>query len=582
MSSPQPTVTLGVYVGPDTLDAVLVRRTADRFEPIQRFTRPRVRESEFSTPEQMAAALPGLSSGDDDDYTLQVGGDWGSGGPAARPTPGAQGDGAASPSAASGRPFAPALKDILAECAAAGYPELTVTFCLTAPEVSYVEVLAAGADPEKGAKKPSDKKRIEERVRERAPAADPARTAVVPLGGDGPDRVLAVAVDAGDPVSLTLQLLTDEGSAPAMARLDAEATLIAAMMNRAHASEGERTVVVRVGNEDTLVLFFEGAALASVERLRSLSAYDLPETVVSRVLLQQDARKAGDPDTVYVASTGRTDLLLGRFAEFFPEAAVEPLDAAVAGLGIEVPRDEGAYRAGPLLAAVAAARELSDWEVTPDVHLLPTKLRRRKSRRLDWPTLAAAALVALVFAVGVVRYLSARSEIVALEDDLRENPPVLPDEDPEQLQARVDSLNQTFAMYTRSLDVLDSLLIGSDQWTQSMRLVTRTTEASGGTWLTNWAPDGGSLRLSGQSLSRTQIVSLSRRLEGIIEMIEYTDVGPTRVFSFDMLMPVPVDIPEIAQYLRNNALARASGDSTMIAMEADSTAFVVDPVGHTH
>ena len=572
MSTPSPTVALGVYVGPETLDAVLVRQSGDRFEPLQRFTRPRARQEELKTADQMATALPGLSGADDNDYTLQVGGDWGGGGAApAAPS----GDGAAPAGGVSGRPFAPALKEILAECAAAGYRDVPVAFCLTAPEVSYVEVLAAadGADKDgMDAKKSFDKKRIAERVRERAPGADVSRMAVVPLVGEGPDRVLAVAVDANDPVSATLSALAEHGdAAPAAARLDAEATLLAAVVAQAHPTAGERTVVVRVGTEDTLALFFDGPALVGVERLRSLSAYDLPETVASRVLLQLDARKAGEPDTVYVASTGRADALLSQFGGFFPNAAVEPLDAALLGLGVDVPQDEGAYRAGPLVAAAAGARELSDWSVGPDVHLLPTKLRRRRrSSGFAWPPVVAGALAALVLVFGVVRYVSADREIDRLEEDLRQNPPVLPDENPDLLQARVDSLDRAFATYTRALDVLDSLLVGSDQWIRTMRGVTRSTISTGDTWLLDWTPQGGEILLTGEALSRPQVVELARRLDGTIQTLQYTDIGPRRVYQFEMLTPIDVGTPEVALYLRDVAAKRR--DAT-----ADSTDLVLDP-----
>ena len=578
---------LGVYVGPDTVDAVLVRRTGDRYEPLLRFTRPRAAAAEPKSAEAMAAALPGLN--DADDYSLQVGGSW--------TTATSGGDGAAaSPAAAvatgTGRPFAPALRGILSECAGAGFPDVPVAFCLTAPEVGYVEVLAPATDAEpepeggkakKGGKlggalggaKGGAKKRVAEKVAQQVPGADPARTVTVPLAGPGPDRVLALAVEPADSVTATLEALASASDkAPQAVRVDAEATLLAAVLSRTPAAEGERAVVVRVGAEDTLVLFFDGPALAGVERLRSLTAYDLPETVVSRVLLRLDEKKLGDPDTVFVASVGRAEMLLARCAEFFPGAAVEPLDEALVGLGVEVPRNEDAYRAGALVAAAAAARELSDWEVTPDVQLLPARLRgRRRTLPFAWHTaLAAVVLVAAVVVAGV-RYVHAENRTEVLREDLRQNPPVLPDDDPDLLQARVDSLNQTYATYTRSLDVLDSLLVGSDKWTQTMRLVTRSTVSTDGTWLVSWTPEGGGLRLVGQSVSRPQIVEMARRLDGIIEALEYTDIGPRRVYTFDMVMPVPEELPEVARYLRE--VRTGAADSTLYG-PGD---LVVDPTG---
>ena len=574
------TPVLGIYVGPDTVDAVLVRRVGDRYEPLQRFTRPRSTQAEPKSAEAMAAALPGLSNADD--YTLQVGGAWSSAAPASAGVASASsGDGAGPlPTVGGpGRPFAPALKDILGECTAAGYPDVPVAFCLTAPEVGYVEVLAPAADAEADAKKGlslkgagGPKKRVADKVLGQVPGADVARIVTVPLAGDGPDRVLALAVETADPVTATIEALAD--NAPNAVRLDAEATLLASVLSRAPAAEGERALVVRVGAEDTLVLFFEGAALAGVERLRSLTAYDLPETIVSRVLLRLDEKKLGDPDTVYVTSTGRTELLLGRFADFFSDAAVEPLGEALAGLGVDVPQGEDAYRAGPLVAAAAAARELSDWEVTPDVQLLPAKLlKRRRALPFAWHTALAAAVLVGALAFAGVRYVQAEATTEALREDLRLNPPVLPDDDPDLLQARVDSLNQTYATYTRSLDVLDSLLVGSDQWTQTMRLVTRSTVSTDGTWLLDWSPEAGGLRLVGQSVSRPQIVEMARRLDGIIEALEYTDIGPRRVYTFDMVIPVPNELPQVALYLRE--VRAGTADSTRF--NADD--FVIDPTG---
>ena len=575
MSQSTDTVCLGVHVGPDVIDAVLVQRRGDAYEPIQRFTRPRARDAAPQSAEQMATALPGLSSSEDSDYTLEVGGQWSG---AAAPA-GAQGDGASVGALAEGgQPFAPALKEILGECAAAGYRDLPVAFCLTSPDVHYVEVAGVvpdGADdakPKRGSKSQA-KSRVAEQVRQRAPGADPARTAVVPLAGAGPDRVLAVAVDADDPVTSTLTALAAQpDGAPARSHLDAEATVLAGLVGLAHASAEERTVVVRVGTDDTLVVFLEGPRLAGVERVRSLSAYDLPDTIASRVLLQLDARKFGEPDTVYVASTGRSEALLASIAGFFPSAAVEPLHDAVHGLGVEVPRDEGAYRAGALVAAAAAARELSDWEVVPDLHLLPAKLqKRRRKAGANLFTMIAGALVLAVLAVGVVRYLAADAEIDRLEEDLRANPPVLPSEDPDRLQARVDSLERAFTTYTRALDVLDSLLIGSDQWTRTMRTVTRSTISTGDTWLLDWEPEGGQVRLTGESLSRPQVVELTRRLDGVIESLQYTDIGPRRVYQFVMVTPLDVGVPEVAMFLREIAEDRRE----MTA--ADSTDLVLDP-----
>ena len=591
-----PSVTLGVYVGPDTIDAVLVRPVGDRIEPLQRFTRPRIRDGEPHTAAEMAAALPGLGASEQSDYTLQVGGDWSSdvGGASS-----SGGDGASSSaSAVSGRPFAHALKEILNECSAAGYEEVRLAFCLTAPEVAYIELADAPAEagskavdakkgrPARKGKGIADpKKRLQEQVLKQIPSADVRRTAYVPIATPAGPHTLAVAVESNDPVTTTLSVLaSQEKRSFAAARLDAEATLLASIVGKTRTDASEQTLVVRVGVQDTLVLFLKGPTLAGVERLRSLTAYDRPETIVSRVLLQQDEKKAGDPDTVFLATTGRAELLLEQFNDFFPTSAVEPLSAVLTGLNVDVPTNEEAYRAGALIAAASAAREAAGWTDAPDVHLLPAKLRkRRRSSSFSWLTALAALVLVGTIAFAVVRYMNAEAELNEVRNELRVNPPVLPDENPDLLQARVDSLNRAFTTYTRALDVLDSLLIGSDRWTQSMRLVTRTTVSTGGAWLQNWSPDGSDLRITGQTLDRAQIVELARRLNGAIESIDYTDVGPRRVFTFDLLIPVQDGMPEAAAFLR---LIAANGgsvpDSLAKLVAEDSEGYVMSPAGHDH
>ena len=585
-------VTLGVYVGPDTVDAVLVRSVGDRVEPLQRFTRPRARSGELATAAEMASALPGLKKSDQDDYTLQVGGDWTSGGAAS-----SSGDGAPAAGAVSGGPFVRELREILNECAAAGYDQVRLAFMLTAPEVHYLDLpdapAEAGDSPDgtkdrkakKGKGTSDPKKRLQEKVLKQVPSADIRRTAYVPLATAAGPHTLAVAVETDDSVSATLALLGEsDASHIAGARLDAEATLLASVVGRTRSADDEQTVVVRVGAQDTLVLFLTGSALAGVERLRSLTAYDRPETIVSRVLLQQDERKSGDPDSVFVATSGRDELLMDAFADSFPASAVEPLAAVLTGLGVDVPTNEDAYRAGTLVAAAAAAREAAGWTDAPDVHLLSPKLRkRRRARSFAWPVALAALLLVATVAFAGYRYVDKEQEIEVIREELRLNPPILPDEDPEQLQARVDSLNRTFATYTRALDVLDSLLIGSDRWTQSLRLVTRTTAATGGAWLQDWTPEGPGIRVVGQTLSRDRIVELARRLDGAVGSVEYAEVGANRVYTFEMGIPVQDGMPEAASFLRNIAAGGTSVRDSLAVLSTESPgAFVMAPAGHSH
>jgi hypothetical protein len=85
------------------------------------------------------------------------------------------------------------------------------------------------------------------------------------------------------------------------------------------------TLVVRAGADDTLVMFLRGEAPMYVERLRSLTSTDAPDTICSRILLQQDEYGVGEVQHVLVLSTDREGELVESFKLFFPDAIVERL-----------------------------------------------------------------------------------------------------------------------------------------------------------------------------------------------------------------------------------------------------------------
>src|SRR5690606_26196103 len=64
---------LGVYVAPETIEAVLLRKGEHGAEIVQRFVRQRASKSEMVHSKELALALPGLKTADDADYTLEVG-----------------------------------------------------------------------------------------------------------------------------------------------------------------------------------------------------------------------------------------------------------------------------------------------------------------------------------------------------------------------------------------------------------------------------------------------------------------------------------------------------------------------------
>ena len=149
-----------------------------------------------------------------------------------------------------------------------------------------------------------------------------------------------------------------------------------------YTEEGQSTALVRVGSDDTLLVFFAGNRLQHVERMRSVTAYDPPETICSRVMLQQDEQKIGDLDTVLLVADSRGRELIESFRDYYPNAVVEHLQKIFEDEGREDPIFED-HLGGALLTALTTSLRLTqNWDTAgvPLVNLMPKRLKRRTQR----------------------------------------------------------------------------------------------------------------------------------------------------------------------------------------------------------
>ena len=432
---------LGINVNADTIDAVLMQRQGDRSEVLHHFTRARAGTMELAGAPSLALALPGLKGSDDADYTLHVGG--GSGGNGAGLLPSEfsgladkSKSGKKSPKSFLGQvnPFATQLKEIIQECRALGFGTLELAFAVAPPDVSYVVLpMSSPAAGKKGDKakseasheangtietKPKDlteptRKRLFELLSEHHPGTiDEERVAFLPLAPVGDQRrVLAIVAEPTEPVTATLRTLREKKQTvalPPTRLLTAElSTYVSLFGHVAHADPTERTAVVRVGTEDTLVLFFEGTVLLHEERVRSLSVFDLPETVCSRVILQQDEKKIGELHSVLLVDGGRDNKLLDSFRHFFPDAAVETMRTVLDEHGVDLPDSADEPLRSSFIPGIAAGLAvLEQWPTIGATNLLPDRLKRKERRRIGpaWHTYAAGILVVLLLAVGIGRF----------------------------------------------------------------------------------------------------------------------------------------------------------------------------------
>lgn len=581
---------LGVHVTAKNVYGVLVRPSGEGYEPLRQFVRNRA--------DQVTGALGGAAAMSPDevggDADLQVGMDdaavqFGGVGEidfsAEFAGLGIQTDAAFDAASTTGpldvqvQPIVFELRDILDECEEAGFGRPALAFAIDAPDVEYVEL---SVPPEKkGAKKP---KKGGKKAPEGAPEAgaadtapvkrerllsllpeipvpfDKGRVAFVPMTPrDGLRRFLAVVPTTAEPVAESLDMLREQGTyrRTVFRTLEAEVPLLLGLVRLTLAPDpGENTAIVRVGAEDTIVLLLSGGEVHHYENMQSVTAFDGPDTICSRVLLQQDVQGVGTVHNVVIVAEEREKELVQGFAAFYPEARVQTLREGLAVLGLVGPYGPLApmlvEAAGAALAGHLARTKGSPFE---DANLLPAALRKRKrtaSLAFSWHTLIVAAALFLSVLFFSYLYVSQKGEIATAEQTLAEFPPEAQMSVP-QLQARIDSLRQRQAELSASLTALDSLLIDTDRWTQTTLRATRAAVQTGGIWIEEWNPSGTEIQLVGFATTRGNVVGLAQRLGATIEEVTFQNVREYPVYQYRMRFEQPRELPQITRVMREQA-----------------------------
>ena len=468
------------------------------------------------------------------------------------------------------------LLDIISECKNAGYEDFKVAFALPSSLVRSEEITARGKgaapsidDDHKGSglfgfgRGKGGKQTIEGVFADKFDGEfDPWKVVFLPMHSNetGVTRALAVFALQNEPVEPTLQTIRDrKRSMPIVELLDTEITLYAGLARLAEkrnsdAAQTGPTLLVRAGTEDTLVMFLEGDKILRFESLRSITAFDPPETICSRVLLLQDEFGLGDAGTVILLGEEREESLADSFRTFFPDTHVELLRDYLPAL--RSTEDGAQVRGNSILAAAVTLRILGDLTVQnefPRVNFLPPKLLRAQFKLpFAMPVAAMYAVLFLTSLLFMYRYYSQKHEMDMYKHELSQYPKELIAADASELQARIDSLRNRTVGLVGALDVLDSLLIGSDKWSRALSATAEITAEVPGIWIESWRENDGKLQIVGTSTDRGAVVSFATQAEATIETLEWSDIRGQTVYNFTMHMNSPDELPNVARYFRDN------------------------------
>ncbi len=593
---PQPHA-LGVTVTPRSVYGVLLASGDGGPSVVRRFTRSR---SQYATVETATPAMAMASpEGEmvDDGAMIQFGAPGGGGGDLflagefgdlSGATPGSS----PTRTVRAGEPFDSELRDLLDECRDA-LNLVPGTSIVADRDVSYLVVESESAEAVKDDKR---RKLLLAALAEQFGDADVERVAFEPMTPSdlGTARWLAVAPMADDAAVQSVKALREiSRGAPPVQRIDSEVSLLIGLARSvddllAHAhGEGDgmasgdgqtlelptvtpssvaggTTLVVRASMEDTLVLALNGQTLSHYGALNSLTAYDAPETICSRLLLQQDEHGIGEVDRILVLSDHQEHDLTHYLGMFFPDARIHSVRDLVPHDLSAGPEDEvgGAF----VLAYAAAHQLIAPSEAFPRVNLLPAALARRRLRLpYSWHVYALILLIAATAFFFSGRYVMQENELADRRTEVAMLSPETAMASASALQSQIDSVQTTTLGYLNALGVLDSLLVGSDRWSNALEEVSAAARGTQGLWIESWTHDGAmtTLSLSGTATTRDGVVTFADRVGGDIQTLSFADVRDFPVYSYTLTIPLGRALPAAAEYLRVQAALEAASAGSL-------------------
>ena len=459
--------------------------------------------------------------------------------------------------------FALELSDILSECRDAGYEDFSMAFCTSASDVEQLEVHL----PEEEAGK-IKKKALYALLKEQHEVhVEREEVVFLPMtaGESGMGRYLALFARSTEPVIPTLRTLHEEQHVdlPPVSFLDVETSLYAGLARRdvpyeEAPDEGDAatgTLVVRANSEGTLVVFLQEGQIHHAENLRSLTTFDATETICSRVLLIQDEYGIGEVHSVLLLGEDQEGVMVESFSSFFPKARVSSMQTVL-------PASDGEEGSGAHAAVGAATRVLDERRGVSSfdgVSFLPDGLlRRRIEMPVSWQSVAALAVLFFTVFFFTWRFFSLEADIQEAQHKLDRYAADPVHQNPQVLQARIDSLQGASQDLIQALAVLDELLVGSDQWSRSLEKTSREVGAVNSIWIDSWTPQGSYLEIRGNAAERGRIVRLAERMNGAIQELTFSEVREWPVYTYSLKVPLKEELPQAARFLRQHLATRDS------------------------
>jgi Tfp pilus assembly protein PilN len=209
------------------------------------------------------------------------------------------------------------------------------------------------------------------------------------------------------------------------------------------------------------------------------------------------------------------------------------------------------------------------------MNVLPERIREgQKIFKLAWHGVVLLALLFLVAAGLTMLSLQRLSEASALTRTVDYERAQV--EEQKAIIAQIDALEQRSAAILEATNTLDTLLVNSELWSETLDTLAQAARGNGDTWVSEMKieKDGGTT-VSGYALSRASIPSFSTAIgTSALREVSVTKIGEKRLFKYDIRLDTDSLYPYAGSRtaLWHDSVGVALGDvSTRLAKAQEST-----------
>lgn len=387
---------------------------------------------------------------------------------------------------------------------------------------------------------------IEELSRERSDSKK-IKTEAVNILRLADESLMVITRDAEVGILNLLETLKDsmENRLPKISFVEsAEISLVNLVKRNYDFGEAEITVIIYVGHEFSRFIFMQGNLLLHISPIIGegadsflvfgASLSEFVNTIYSRLLLETDDLNLNKINNVILAGEAREAVLKSLLVDLFPEKVnieeIKFVNLDTFGVSEQIVK----MLPHTAIALGAAWRSLD--ETNPSlyqVNLIPSKIREEqkifKLSAFGWILLALIPVFTLFF---TKQFIEHDHELKHLKNQRHQMNAELMGL--QKIKTSLDSRMEKLNYYTSTFGVLDSLIVGTDIWSQLLQKVAREAKQVGGIWLTELETLGtNSVLLKGYSLTRSKIPVFCNAIENAtLQQVQVQEIRERTVYNF--------------------------------------------------